>query len=103
MNKTRIWISLLTTAALAGCGGTRDYAPAPGSDGEQMFEHACLECHDPDAGGKYFKLSRDEASPESIAERIREGGFMMPSFPNIRGEELRALSVYAASKVRLKD
>ncbi len=87
--------------ALAGCAGKDEYKPAPGTSGEDIFKAACLECHEPKEDGKYFELTKEKATPAAISETVAKGGFTMPSFPNISGDELKALSEYvlANSKV----
>jgi len=81
---------------LAGCSKSNDFSPAVGMDGEAIFQAACSECHEVGEGGYYFDLAADV----DIAKQVRNGGVMMPSFPNIQGEALRALEEYVRAHSR---
>jgi len=83
--------------ALAGCAGKEEYIPPEGASGEDIFKAACSECHEPKEHGKVFELDREEATPSAIAEQVRKGGFFMPSFPNISGDDLKHLADYVLS------
>jgi mono/diheme cytochrome c family protein len=100
MKKTYLTITMLALA-MAGCSKTNNYAPASGASGENIYQAACAECHKKE-DGRIFELSGDRASAAAIARKVTEGGTIMPSFPNIKGEELNGLSqfVFENSKVK---
>ncbi len=93
---------VLSGTALAGCAGKEEYAPEPGASGEQIFQTACAECHQPKEQGNYFELTKDKATAEALAEKITKGGLFMPAFPNITGNSLKAVSDYVLSNSKLK-
>ncbi len=78
---------------LAGCSKPNDYTPAEGMTGEAIFKATCAECHSVDEKGYYFEL----ASDADIGKKVREGGMMMPSFPNISGDALKSVEAYVAA------
>lgn len=93
----------LTVAALAmaGCSKPNNYTPAAGASGADIFKAACLECHKIESG-KIFELAADNASAAAIAKKVTEGGKIMSSFPNIKGEELKGLSQYVIENSKVK-
>ncbi len=87
----------LIGAALLIAGCTRDYMPEPGASGEQIFKAACAECHNTvveGAPGKLFTLNSEKATPTYIAHKVHAGSLMMPKFPNVKDQDMRALSAY---------
>jgi len=93
----------LTVAALAmaGCSKPNNYTPAAGASGADIFKAACLECHKIE-NGKIFELTADKASAAAIAKKVTEGGTIMPTFPNIKAEELKGLSQYVIENSKVK-
>lgn len=91
----------MTALVMAGCSKTNDYAPAAGASGEDIFKAACAECHKKE-GGKIFELSGDKASASAIAKKVTQGGMIMPSFPNIKTEELAGLGQYVIDNSKVK-
>ncbi len=87
---------------LAGCAGKEEFAPAPGASGPEIFQAACAECHEPKEHGKYFELTKEKANVSAIADKVAKGGFFMPSFPNITGKSLEALSEYVLSNSKVE-
>jgi mono/diheme cytochrome c family protein len=87
----------LIGAALLIAGCTRDYMPESGASGEQIFKAACAECHNKaveGAPGKLFTLDSEKATPTYIAHKVHAGSLMMPKFPNVKDQDMRALSAY---------
>ena len=81
--------------------GSTVYTPAAGASGADIFKAACLECHKIE-NGKIFELTADNASAAAIAKKVTEGGKIMSSFPNIKGEELTGLSQYVIDNSKVK-
>lgn len=100
MKKTCLTVSVLALAAV-GCSKTNNYTPAAGASGADIFKAACLECHKIE-NGKIFELAADKANAATIARKITEGGVMMSSFPNLKGEELKAVSQYVVENSKVK-
>lgn len=100
MKKAYLTITMVALA-MAGCSKTNNYAPAAGASGEDIFKAACAECHKKE-GGKIFELSGDKAGAAAIAKKVTEGGVMMPSFPNIKTEELTGLARYVIENSKVK-
>lgn len=86
---------------MAGCSKPNNYTPAAGDLGADIFKAACVECHKME-NGKIFELAADKASVAAIAKKVTEGGTIMASFPNIKGEELKGLSQYVIDNSKVK-
>jgi len=82
---------------LSGCGGPDEYTPVAGMSGTDIFTVACQSCHGEAGQGKFgflLKIAGDAHSVAEIADKVRDGGFVMPSFPNIGDKERQALAEY---------
>jgi len=88
---------LVTTAAISLSGCSRDYTPAAGETGEDSFKGACMECHEVIEGKEnvYYELTADKKNTDFIAKKVSSGSLLMPKFPNITGDNLKAVSQYA--------
>ena len=95
------FIIAMATLTMVGCSKPNNYTPAAGASGADIFKAACIECHKIE-NGKIFELAADKASAAAIAKRVTEGGTVMPSFPNIKGEELKAVSQYVIENSKVK-
>ncbi len=84
-----------TTLLLAGC--SRDYTPVAGATGEDIFKGACMECHEAIEGKDniFYELSSEKKNADFFADKISSGSLIMPKFPNITGDNLKAVSQYA--------
>lgn len=100
MKKTYLTIAM-AALAMAGCSKPNDYTPAAGASGADIFKAACIECHKIE-NGKIFELAADKANAAAIAKKVTEGGKIMSSFPNIKGEELKSLSQYVIDNSKVK-
>lgn len=78
---------------LAGC--SREYAPDSLATGEQIFQAACLECHKPAANGNIYTLKAKNANVAYIADKVHGGSLLMPSFPNMKADDLTKIGTYA--------
>lgn len=78
--------------ALSGCA--REYAPDSQATGEQIYQAACMECHKPTANGSVYTLKAKYANAGYIEEKVRGGSLLMPSFPNIKTDDLTKISTY---------
>ena len=95
-------VVLFSGLVLAGCAGKKEFAPEANASGAEIFQAACAECHEPKEHGKYFELSREKATAGAIADKIAKGGFFMPSFPNITGKSLEAVSEFVLSNSKVE-
>ena len=95
MKKLFLLSAAMITLLLAGC--SRDYTPAAGASGEDIFKAACMECHEAIEGRDniFYELSSDKKNTKFITNKISSGSLMMPKFPNITGDSLKAISQYA--------
>ena len=100
MKKACLTITM-AALAMAGCSKPNNYTPAAGVSGADIFKAACIECHKIE-NGKIFALAADKANAAAIAKKITEGGTIMASFPNIKGEELKAVSQYVIENSKVK-
>lgn len=97
--KKQIVLSLGAMAVLAGCAGSNDYTPAAGAPGGKIYADACSGCH---KAISEFAIPADKANAAAIAEKVGKGSMMMPSFPNIKGEGLDALTQYVVENSKRK-
>jgi cytochrome c553 len=71
------------------------------SNPDIIYKDACAGCHG-DRGESenllYPDISRNELAAEDIIEKIKNGGFLMPAFPNIADSTLNILGTYIAEK-----
>ena len=93
MKKTLL-TAAVTSLLVSGC--SRDYTPAPGASGEDIFKAACMECHEAIEGKDniYYELTSDKRTTEFVAEKLASGSLKMPKFPNITGDSLKAISQF---------
>lgn len=90
-------LAVASVAVLTGCAGSKDYAPAAGASGTQMFKDACVGCHGPISDKElttFWEIAQENANAAYVAAKIGSGSLMMPSFPNIKGAELETLSKF---------
>lgn len=81
----------------AGAGRLLQRLHPADSDGEAIFQAACVECHSPGddmPANMYFSLKQENTNPTYIAYKSHGGGITMPKFPNIRGRKLDRLVEY---------
>ncbi len=60
-----------------------------------IYKDACAHCHGETGEGSgllYPALNADELTLDRVRKSVREGSFMMPSFPNIKGAVLDSLA-----------
>lgn len=82
---------------LSGCGGPDEYKPAEGMVAKDIYIAACQSCHGENGSGKLgflLKIAGRDYTAEEVAHKIGEGGFIMPSFPNIAEAERKAVGEY---------
>jgi len=93
MNTTnKLTAPALLLILLSAC--SRDYAPDVSASGEEIYQAACSECHQPDANGMIFKIDGKNANPTYVAHKVKSGSLMMPSFPKMKANDLKKLSTY---------
>ncbi|MCK5696948.1 MAG: cytochrome c [Gammaproteobacteria bacterium] len=93
----RTLLLLTATAGLLLSGCSRDYTPAANATGEDIFKGACLECHEAIEGKEaiFYEITSADRNAEFFANKISSGSLIMPKFPNITGDSLKAVSQYA--------
>ena len=89
---------LLTASAglfLTGC--SNDYTPVANATGEDIFKGACMECHEAVEGKEniFYEVASEKRNADFFADKVSSGSLLMPKFPNINGEDLKAVSQYA--------
>ena len=87
---------IASSALLAACSGTNDYTPPAGATGENMHIAGCASCHN----GEFYhwQMTPEEANEEYVKKMITKGTMGMPSFPNIKGEQLDTLVQFVLEK-----
>ncbi|MBE9526653.1 MAG: cytochrome c [Proteobacteria bacterium] len=97
--KKSILLMTITTITLTGfiSGCSRDYTPTAEATGEDIFKGACMECHDAIEGKEniFYELTADNKNIEFFSKKISGGSLLMPKFPNITADKLKAVSQYA--------
>ena len=86
-----------TALVLTGCGGANDFAPSAGMNGAEIYHEACASCHGDRGQGKFLGLLKVAGSDHPLSEaadKIRDGGPVMPSFPNIGDADRMAVAEY---------
>ncbi len=93
--KKLLLLTATTTLLLAGC--SRDYTPVAGASGEDIYKGACMECHEAIEGKDniFYELDAQKKNTDFFADKISSGSLLMPKFPNITGDNLKAVSQYA--------
>jgi hypothetical protein len=93
--KTTLLFTATIILVLSGC--SRDYTPTAGASGEDIFKGACLECHEAIEGqtSVFYELSSNERNADFFSKKISSGSLLMPKFPNITGDNLKSVSLYA--------
>jgi mono/diheme cytochrome c family protein len=97
---TRLIVACLIATALSGCGNS-DYTPTTGAAADQLFAEACAGCHGDNGEGKFgflLSIAGSEESSETIVAKIRNGGHLMPAFPQLSEEQASAIAGYLKSK-----
>ena len=97
---TRFITAGLIAAGLSGCGSS-DYAPSADATAEQLFSEACAGCHGNGGEGKFgflLAVAGSDESAETIVAKIRQGGHLMPAFPQINDEQASAIAGYLKSR-----
>lgn len=91
------FLLLTASAALLLSGCSRDYTPAADATGEDIFKGACMECHEAIEGKDniFYEIAADKRNADFFAKKISSGSLIMPKFPNITGDGLKAVSQYA--------
>lgn len=88
----KISVIVASVAVLSACSGTKDYTPPAGATGIDMYTASCASCHNGEFS--HWKLEEGERNAEYIQKVINSGTMGMPSFPNIKGEQLETLTQF---------
>jgi mono/diheme cytochrome c family protein len=97
---TRLIGAGLIAAALSGCSSS-DYKPTAGLPADQLFAEACAGCHGDLGEGKLgfiLAVAGTETSTPEIVTKIRQGGHLMPAFPQISESEATAIATFLKSQ-----
>jgi cytochrome c551 len=86
----RIFLSL---AILGMVACSDDYTPRPNATGKTIYLEACARCHtaEPGTSDMYWTINVKNANETYVAHKVYTGSLTMPSFPNIKGAEMRKL------------
>jgi cytochrome c553 len=93
---TRIIAACLVAGSLSGCSDS-DFKPAENMPVNELFAEACAGCHGDQGAGKFgflLTLAGSDLPTEEIVEKVRQGGHVMPAFPNISETEATAIAGY---------
>ncbi len=95
--KKQMLLAVAAAVVLSGCAGSNDYAPTAGTSGKEIFSQACVGCHGPISESElttFWEISSENANAAYVTAKIKEGSMMMPSFPNVKGAELEAITQF---------
>jgi len=95
--KKKILMVAAAIAVLSGCAGSKDYTPEAGTSGKQIFSQACIGCHGAISETElttFWEISAENANAAYVTAKIAEGSMTMPSFPNVQGAELEAITKF---------
>lgn len=90
-------LCVAAVVVLSGCSGSKDYTPAAGASGKDIFTQACVGCHAPVSDTEltiFWEMAIENATADSVKTKITGGSARMPSFPNIKGAELEAIATF---------
>lgn len=98
MNKTVKLISASPLLlALTGCFGPSDYDPSLTATPDQIYTEACQSCHGEKGEGKFgflLKITDSDHSIAEIADKIEQGGIVMPGFPKMEAPQRLLVATY---------
>ncbi|MEW8425275.1 MAG: cytochrome c [Candidatus Thiodiazotropha sp.] len=101
MNKTTYAAGIcLLGSLITGCSDSNDFKPVAGMGAMDIYANACSSCHGENGSGKFgllLKLAGSEATRDEIVDKIRNGGHIMPAFPNIDTEDAGLVASYLKS------
>jgi len=92
---TSIMGACLLAASLSGCSGSKDFKPTEGMGAGELFAQACTTCHGENGNGKFgflLKIAGSQTPLQEMADKIRNGGYVMPAFPNISEADALAIA-----------
>ena len=93
----QILIAASAVAILSGCAGSNDYTPEAGAPGKTTFSQTCIGCHGPVSETElttFWEIAPENANAAYVTAKIADGSMTMPSFPNIKGAELEAITQF---------
>lgn len=96
---TQIIAACLVAGSLSGCSDSA-FKPAENMPANEIFAQVCAGCHGDSGAGKFgflLQLAGTDLSAEEIVEKVRQGGHVMPAFPNISEGEAVAIAAYLKS------
>ena len=88
---------IVATSALILTACTDEYSPAENTSAKEIFKAACMDCHKAIEGKDniYYELAAEKKNLAYIEAKISAGSLLMPKFPNLTGDSLKAVSQYA--------
>ena len=95
--KKKMLFAAATAAVLSGCSGSKDYTPAAGASGKDIFAQACIGCHasiNETELTTFWEITAENANAAYVTGKITQGSMRMPAFPNIKGAELAAITTF---------
>ncbi len=95
--KKQMLLVAVAAAILSGCAGSKDYTPNAGTSAKEIFTQACVGCHGAISETElttFWEISAENANAAYVADKLTQGSMMMPSFPNIKGAELEAITAF---------
>ncbi len=95
--RTRFIGACLISATLCGCSGGKDFKPSAGMPVEQIFAEACSGCHGDEGEGIFgflLSVAGTKTPSDELSVLIRNGGHLMPAYPQIDKENADALVAY---------
>lgn len=95
--KKKILCVVAAAIVLSGCSGSKDYTPAAEASGKDIFAQACVGCHtsiNETELTTFWEMTAENTNAAYVSAKITQGSMRMPSFPNIKGAELEAITTF---------
>jgi mono/diheme cytochrome c family protein len=87
-----VFVIVISSLYLLFSSRPSDYEPRT-DDPLQIYREACAHCHGDEGQGTglLYPAFKTNLEKEEINKAITEGSFLMPAFPNIKGDTLQVL------------
>ncbi len=95
--KKKMLLVAASAVILSGCSDSKDYTPAAGASGKDIYANACVSCHGPINETElttFWEIPTVNANVAHVTAKITQGSMRMPAFPNIKGAELEAITAF---------
>lgn len=95
-----LFIAIISSVYLLTYSQPSNYQPLT-DDPRQIYREACAPCHGlkGQGNGLLYPAFKANLEKENISKAITKGSFLMPAFPNIKGDTLQVLIRFIENEV----